>query len=130
MEFQVEENTANEFCTQDIIIKQEGKPDHYIKFLRYPTYNCQLCSLFNIQSFLKSCTNKELLEVFNWVRDQYRPSILLDLNEYMSKHIEHLKDSFSMYQEYINANGSKMIMVIIKTNEAIAILENLIYKES
>lgn len=87
----------------------------YIRFYRYPTYNCQLSSIGNIQSFLSYATSNDIIKLFKFINKELsRKILLLDIQSQYMDFLSFLTDDlFIMKFPYKSTSGSDMILCMI-----------------
>lgn len=111
-------NSSTFFVLQDITVGNNFVGNYFA----YPTYNCQMCTICNIQSFFRETVTKEsLLSLLQAIRKEGRATILMDLRDNIKPIIDDLfpKESIIVETPYLNTTDNNIIIYIININIAI-----------
>jgi len=106
------------FVLQDITIDNNIVGNYFA----YPTHNCQMCTICNIQYFFKESVTKEsLLSLLQAIKKENRATILMDLCDNIKPIIDNLfpKESIILESPYLNTTDNNMIIYIINISIAI-----------
>ena len=98
------------------ILDDEGMPVSESSTVHSPFGNCQTFSIRNVFNILKQKEAEEILRIL--IKRHSKTQLIVDVKkEYAKNFLDlFLPEDLIFKQDYTNSTGSKMVMILVKTN--------------